>query len=178
MLKRRLWLFSRIGSLKNMLGVGPHLLLLGLTIEGLTLVIQRWISFPISLTFKTQILLTVPCITVCLLGGIWFNGSLNLIKVHLSNGKDELINHGPFAYVRHPLYFTLMITIPPLVIIWLSDVLFFIPWVLLLIVSHYVVRLEERGLIEAFGEDYKRYRRHVPALIPYKGAIGKRLRRI
>jgi len=101
-----------------------------------------------------------------------------LIKVHLSNRKDELINHGPFAYVRHPLYSALMITIPPLVIIWLSDLLFFIPWVLILIVSHYVVRLEERGLIEAFGEDYKRYRRYVPALIPYKGAIGKRLRGI
>jgi len=168
-------LFSVSRGIKNVVGIGIHLLLLGLFLEGLTLVIQQWISFPISLTFETQILLTVPCVTTCLLGVIWFNRSLNLIKIHLLNGKDELITHGPFAYVRHPLYSTLMITIPPLVIIWLSDLLFFTPWVLILIVSHYVVRLEERGLIEVFGEDYERYRRYVPALIPYKGAIGKRL---
>jgi len=156
-------------------GVGMHLLLLGLFLEGLTLVIQQWISFPISLTFEAQILLTVPCVTACLLGVIWFNRSLNLIEVYLSDGKDKLITHGPFAYVRHPLYSTLMITIPPLVIMWFSDLLFFIPWVLILIISHYVVRLEERGLIEVFGKDYERYRRHVPALIPYKRAIGKHL---
>jgi protein-S-isoprenylcysteine O-methyltransferase Ste14 len=59
-------------------------------------------------------------------------------------------------------------------IIWYSDLLFIISWVLLLILSHYVVSLEEHGLIEKFGEDYKRYRRYVPALLPYKGAGGQR----
>ena len=60
--------------------------------------------------------------------------------------------------------------------IWLADYLFFIPWALVLIVSHYVVRLEERGLMAAFGEDYERYRRYVPALLPYRGAGGRRYR--
>jgi protein-S-isoprenylcysteine O-methyltransferase Ste14 len=113
---------------------------------------------------------------VCLLGAIWFNRSLNLIKVHLLNGKNELITDGPFAYVRHPLYSTLVMTIPPLAIIWLSDLLFFVPWVLVLVLSHPLVRLEEQALIRAFGQDYQRYRRYVPALIPYKGAGGKRYR--
>ena len=160
-----------------MLGVGPHLLLLGLTIEGLTTISQQWWPFPISLTFETQILLTVICITICLLGVIWFNRSLNLISVHLLNGKDELITHGPFAYVRHPLYSTLIITIPPLLIIWLSDLLFFIPWFTIIVVSHLVVPIEERELVKAFGEDYRRYREYVPALVPYKGAIGKHFRK-
>ena len=165
--------FSLLRGIENLVGVGVHLLLLGLFLEGLTLVVRQWISFPISLTFEAQVFLTVPCVTACLLGAIWFNRSLNLMRVHLLNGKNELITHGPFAYVRHPLYSTLLITIPPLVIIWLADLLFFIPWVLILVVSHYVVRLEERGLIEAFGEDYERYRRYVPALLPYKGAGGR-----
>ena len=168
--------FSLLRGIENLVGVGMHLLLLSLFLEGLTLVVRQWISFPISLTFETQVFLTAPCVAACLLGAIWFNRSLNLIRVHLLNGKNELITHGPFAYVRHPLYSTLLITIPPLVIIWLSDLLFFIPWVLILVVSHYVVRLEERGLIEVFGEDYERYRRYVPALLPYKGAGGQRYR--
>jgi protein-S-isoprenylcysteine O-methyltransferase Ste14 len=168
--------FSLLRGIKNLVGAGMHLLLLGLVLEGITLVVRQWISLPISLTFATQVFLTIPCVAACLLGAIWFNRSLDLIKVHLLNGKNELITHGPFAYVRHPLYSTLLITIPPLVIVWLSDLLFFIPWVLILVVSHYLVRLEERGLIEVFGRDYERYRRYVPALLPYKGAGGQRYR--
>ena len=167
---------SLLKRFKNLVGVGPHLFLLSLLLEGLTIAIRRWVSFPISITVKMQVILTVPCITVCLLGMIWFNSSLNLIKVNLLNCKNKLITHGPFNYARHPLYSTLLITIPPLMIIWYSDLLFIIPWVLMLILSHYVVSLEERGLIETFGENYERYRRYVPALLPYKGAGGQRYR--
>jgi protein-S-isoprenylcysteine O-methyltransferase Ste14 len=163
-------------GIKNLLGAGIHLLLLGLFLEGLTLVVRRWVSVPIALSLGTQVALTVPCIAACLLGGIWFNRSLDLIAVHLLHGENELITHGPFAYVRHPLYATLLIFVPPLMIVWLSDLLFLVPWVLLLVVSHYVVRLEERGLVEEFGQEYKRYRQFVPALFPYKGDGGRRYR--
>jgi protein-S-isoprenylcysteine O-methyltransferase Ste14 len=168
--------FSLLRGVKNIVGVGMHLLLLGLFFEGLTLIVRRWFSFPISLTFGTQVLLTIPCVAACLLGVIWFNRSLNLIRIHLLNGKNELATHGPFAYVRHPLYATLLITLPPLIIVWLSDLLFFIPWLLILVVAHCMVRLEERGLVEAFGQEYERYREVVPALLPYKGAGGRRYR--
>ncbi len=164
---------SLLKKFKNLLGVGPHLLLLGLFFEGLTIAIRRWISFPISPTFEMQVILSVPCICLCLLGMIWFNRSLNLIKVNLLDEKSKLITHGPFNYVRHPLYSALLLTIPPLMIIWFSDFLFLIPWVVILILSHYVVSLEERGLIKIFGEDYEKYRRFVPPLLPYKGAGGK-----
>jgi protein-S-isoprenylcysteine O-methyltransferase Ste14 len=63
-----------------------------------------------------------------------------------------------------------------MMIIWFSDFLFFIPWILLLILSHFVVSLEERGLIKIFGEEYEKYRRFVPSLLPYKGAGGKHYR--
>jgi protein-S-isoprenylcysteine O-methyltransferase Ste14 len=162
--------------IKNLVGAGPQLLLMGLLLEGSAAIVRRWISFPISITVKTQAVLTIPCVAVCLLGMIWFNHSLNLIKVNLLDGENKLVTHGPFNYVRHPLYSTLLITIPPLMIIWFSDLLFIIPWFLMLILSHFFVSLEERGLIETFGDDYERYRRHVPALLPLKGAGGRRFR--
>ena len=169
-------LLSLLKRIKNLLGVGPHLLLIGLFLEGLTLMTRRWISFPIPLTLEARILLTIPCVVACLWGMIWFNRSLNLFEANLSNGRKELVTHGPFAYVRHPLYSTLLITIPPLTIIWFADLLFFIPWVLVFIVSHYVVSIEERGLAQEFGQEYETYRQYVPALLPYKGNGGQRYR--
>ena len=167
---------SLLKRFKNLLGVGPHLLLLGLLFEGATIAIRKWFSLSFPMAFELQIILTVLFVTVCLLGMFWFNRSLNLIKVNLLNEKRKLITHGPFNYVRHPLYSTLILTIPPIMIIWFSDFLFFIPWVLLLILSHYLVFVEERRLIEIFGEEYEKYRRFVPSLLPYKGAGGQNYR--
>ena len=168
---------SLLKRLRNLVGVGPHLILLGLLLEGLTLAVRRWITLPISINDKIQVILTIPCVTACFLGMIWFNNTLNLIKMHLLNGKKNLITHGPFNYVRHPLYSTLLVTLPPLTVIWFSDLLFIVPWILMLILSHYVVALEERRLIETFGENYELYRRYVPALLPYKGSGGRPFRR-
>ena len=165
---------SFMHGLKNLLGVGPYLLLVGIVLEVLTIIIQQWVHFPISLNIGIQILLTIICIVACLLGMIWFNRTLHLIRINFSNGENRLITHGPFAYVRHPLYSTLIITIPPLVIIWFADLLFFIPWILIILVSHPIVSLEERGLIKAFGKEYEKYRKDVPALLPYKGSVSKR----
>jgi protein-S-isoprenylcysteine O-methyltransferase Ste14 len=120
--------------------------------------------------------LTFSCALACLLGVFWFNRSLNLAKIHLLGKENKLITHGPFNYVRHPLYATLLITLPPLMIIWYADLLFIIPWVVMLAAAHWVVLLEERGLVRIFGEDYEAYREYVPALLPYKGAGGRRYR--
>lgn len=167
---------SLLRGLKNLLGVGLYLLLLGLLLEGLTIVLWLWVSFPIPLALQAQILLTVPCAVACILGVIWFNRTLNLVKAHLLGGRHELVTHGLFAYVRHPLYATIMLTVPPLVIVWFADWLFFIPWMLIVITSHFIVAFEERGLVETFGQDYERYRTYVPALLPYKGAGGRHYR--
>jgi protein-S-isoprenylcysteine O-methyltransferase Ste14 len=170
-------ILALLKGFKDLLGAGLYLLLVGLLLETLTIAVRQWISFPVSLTVEIQVVLAFPCVLLCLLGMIWFNRSLNLIKVHLAGGENKLITWGPFNYVRHPLYSTLLITLPPLMIIWYADILFIIPWGVTLIVAHYVVLLEERELVKTFGEDYTRYQKYVPALLPYKGAGGSRYRK-
>jgi len=80
-------MLSFIRGLKNLLGVGPHLLLLGLFLEGLTIIIQQWVSFPIRPNFKIQILLTIPCVVACLLGAC-------LSKVSPAGKKCDLPSSG------------------------------------------------------------------------------------
>ena len=166
-------ILSLLKGFKNLLGAGPHVLLLGFILEALTVVMQQWISFPVSLTVEMQIVLTLLCVLLSLLGIVWFNRTLNLVKIHFVGGENKLITDGPFNYVRHPLYATLLITLPPLMIIWYADILFIIPWLVMLILSHYIVMLEERRLVKIFGENYKEYQKYVPALLPYKGAGGE-----
>jgi protein-S-isoprenylcysteine O-methyltransferase Ste14 len=169
---------SLLDRFKNLLGAGLYLLMMGLLFKALTLIIRKWVSFPISLTFKIKIASTVLYGLACLLGTAWFNSTLNLVKTHLLNGEHKLITKGPFNYVRHPLYATLLLTLPPLMIIWYADLLFLFPWISIYIIAHYVVRIEEKSLLETFGEAYKIYQKYVPALLPYKGAGGVRYRAV
>ena len=111
-----------------------------------------------------------------LAGMIWFNASLNLIKVNLLDGDRTLVTQGPFSYVRHPLYAILLLTALPLTIVWSAEGLFAAAWLVILLIAHVLVLKEERGLQEEFGDAYTTYRQYVPALLPYKGNGGKRYR--
>ena len=169
---------SLLDRFEKILGVGLYLLLIGLLLEVLTIILRQWVSFPFSLSTSAQIAFTIPCVLACLSGIVWFNTTLNLFRIHFLNGENPLITTGPFNYVRHPLYAALMISLPPLFLIWFADLLFLLPWIFIYIVAHFVVSVEEKGLLELFGEEYKAYRKHVPALIPYKGAGGARYRAV
>ena len=169
---------SLLTRFKNLLGAGLYLLVIGLLLEALTLIMQQWLSFPVLLTVEIQIALTILCVVACLAGIVWFNATLNLVQTFLLNGEHKLITNGPFNYVRHPLYATLLLTLPPLMIIWYTDLLFLLPWMLLYLIAHYLVMVEEKCLLKTFGEDYQIFQQYVPALIPYKGAGGVRYRAV
>ncbi len=81
--------------------------------------------------------------------------------------KDKaLALSGPYRYVRHPLYLgTLLAAVSiPLLLhsAWLGLAL------LLVVIPAYSWQIisEEKGLDRIFGEAYRDYRRHVPALLP------------
>ena len=164
-------------KIKNILGVGGYLLLTGILLEGLTCLLQPFFSLKIAIPKAWQIGLTVLCGATALSGVIWFNRTLNLFKIHFLGGENLLVTHGPFNYVRHPLYAALLLTIPPIFLLWSQDLVYLLPWVIIYIIAHYVIKIEEKGLVQLFGEEYHRYKQFVPVLIPYKGAGGKRYRK-
>ena len=80
--------------------------------------------------------------------------------------KHELIRTGPYALVRHPIYTGLLLAI--LGTAWVVGEWRGILAFLLMIASYWrKLRVEERLMLETFGEAYRRYRERTAALVPF-----------
>ena len=71
--------------------------------------------------------------------------------------------HGPYRWVRHPLYSFCLLMIWSCPDLTVDRLLFNVLWTAWIIVG---TVLEERDLVAAFGETYRDYQRKVPMLIP------------
>lgn len=79
--------------------------------------------------------------------------------------KPELVLSGMYQYVRHPLYFATVILILGLFLLVPTQKMLL---VLLISYSYILIgyRLEERKLVQVFGEEYLTYQKRVKAIIP------------
>jgi len=80
--------------------------------------------------------------------------------------NHEFVRSGPFRFLRHPVYFSMILELLAFVLIcqaWLTG--FFAP---LLFIPALVlrVRIEEAALVEKFGTAYRQYQQSTPAIIP------------
>ncbi len=81
---------------------------------------------------------------------------------------------GPYHWVRHPLYSFMIL------IIWSSPdvtadrLLFNLLWTAWIVAGAF---LEERDLVDEFGDVYRQYQRQVPMLVPYRFAAARLGRR-
>ncbi len=79
-----------------------------------------------------------------------------------------MVVRGLYRWVRHPLYLATLMMIwsyPDLTADRLLFNVLFTGWIIVGTV------LEERDLVENFGDDYRNYQRRVPMLIPYRKPI-------
>ncbi len=77
---------------------------------------------------------------------------------------------GPYKSVRHPLYFLSLLMIWTNVSITTDRLLFNGIWTVWIIIGTF---LEERDLIDSFGDEYRNYQREVPMLAPYKWSLWR-----
>lgn len=85
----------------------------------------------------------------------------------LAGQPQELVRRGPYRWVRHPLYFCVILLIWSCPDLTADRLLFNILWTVWINVG---ARLEERELIDTFGQTYLDYRRQVPRLLPFRRA--------
>ncbi len=84
----------------------------------------------------------------------------------------HFVVRGPYLWVRHPLYFFMLILIWSCPSVNSDRLLFNVLWTLWVVLGSY---LEEKDLVAEFGEKYRQYKKTVPMLLPWRGPVGRRL---
>jgi len=143
------------------------------SVSFLCISIYFWKPLPLTLSSGTHLSLLITGII------LFFPGMALVLWARLVLGKmyfvstsfgaqlyadHRLITHGPFAYVRHPMYLGLVIAA-------LGSLLLYLTWTTLAyaIFAPLVLlraRREELALSMEFGEDWQVYCRRVPAFWP------------
>jgi protein-S-isoprenylcysteine O-methyltransferase Ste14 len=150
-----------------MIFAGPSLALASLAF----LIQPRWFAFArVDLPAWTRLLgLPLALAGVGLFGWMFQHLGLNVTSTSMPRREATLVTTGPYRWVRHPMYSAALILalattlLTASIIVALSGIAVF---VLLAARS----RIEERRLVEKFGESYRAYQhrtgRFVPRVLP------------
>jgi len=144
-----------------------------------------WAVIIVSLWLGMQMVWLVPGATVphprgfylvgfCLfLGGLilrWYSigylGRYFTVDVSIS-AEHRLIDSGPYRFIRHPTYTGALLAFFGLGFClgnWLSILFLSLPTIGAFL---WRIRIEERALVEALGEQYRAYMRRTKRLIPF-----------
>ena len=120
--------------------------------------------FALSVERATGLILFVGGLTVMLVAQftLWRNYAATLVI----REDHQLIQHGIYRLVRHPIYLGVVIVVfgIPVYTSSLSGLLTMVALIPILLNR---IRLEEGLLIEAFGDAYRKYRATTSKLIPF-----------
>ena len=127
----------------------------------------RWVDFSTFPAPAWLRLLGVPIggFGLFLFGWMFRHLGLNVTSTSQPRANANLVTSGPYRWVRHPMYssaFILAVAATLLTANWIVAVGGGLAFALLVARS----RLEERRLVEKFGEAYRRYQRDTGRLIP------------
>ena len=135
-----------------------------------------WLPFPIMLSPATQDITLI-------LGSLLFFSGLGLIlwgrltlgtlyNVSTSLGAPLFVDHqlitsGPYAFVRHPMYFGILLT-------GMGGILLYRTWTMVFFAANFLglvirAKQEEESLSKIFGEQWQAYCKRVPAFFPQVG---------
>jgi protein-S-isoprenylcysteine O-methyltransferase Ste14 len=129
-----------------------HLVPLALTI----LSVYFWI------TFFNQDSIKIIGIVINIIGLIiWWSAKITLGEnwdAGYGNPKiKQLVTHGIYSKIRHPLYWGINLTLIGLALLYLT-IWFSIISLLIVVCFFYRMRIEDKYLLEKLGEEYRNYK--------------------
>lgn len=90
----------------------------------------------------------------------------NVSPTVLTRDEQELVTHGPYRRVRHPLYSTGLALFVGIGLMAASWAILGMTALALVLVLVLVIPAEERELVDRFGEQYRAHRRRTGRLLP------------
>ncbi|MGO9323143.1 MAG: methyltransferase family protein [Terracidiphilus sp.] len=124
-----------------------------------------WMVVPrTTLTALSADLLALAGLFIALWARVELGKNWNLYPSFQEN--HQLIQSGPYAYVRHPMYSGLCLMFLGTVI-WYGNGLGLILFIASFLGTWFKLREEEKILTRHFGAAYESYRQRVKALIPF-----------
>ncbi len=80
--------------------------------------------------------------------------------------KGVFVKKGPFSRMRHPTYFAHTLMFSGIFFITGSIAVGIVTLVDFIVVHSIIIPLEDRELVDRFGDEYERYKKNVPGFFP------------
>ena len=92
--------------------------------------------------------------------GVYFSGKVNVFE------GQHIVRTGVYQHVRHPAYAGSLLAYLGMGLAFANWISFFLIFFPVLLAALYRIRVEERGLKEAFGDEYDDYSRSTKRFVP------------
>jgi protein-S-isoprenylcysteine O-methyltransferase Ste14 len=84
----------------------------------------------------------------------------------LTKSKHQLVTHGPFHWVRHPLYVVATLVLMSLGFLAANWFMLAMTCFILMGITFFVIPREEAELAQKFGVEYEQYKQRTGRLFP------------
>jgi len=137
---------------------------LSLLVTAWEFILIQYLTYRFGIVSAVGLILFVTGVAIRLVGkrtlGKYYSYGLRTLPDH------KLVKHGIYRYVRHPISLAVLIYDPGIPLFF-SSLYGFLVMLGLAPLILYRIRIEEKMLIERFGDEYREYMRGTKKLIPF-----------
>jgi protein-S-isoprenylcysteine O-methyltransferase Ste14 len=90
----------------------------------------------------------------------------NISETYLTKESHQLVRHGPYRWIRHPLYSVATLAFAALGVIAANWFMLAMALIVFGAIAMLVVPREEAELVRKFGDEYREYQRRTDRFIP------------
>jgi len=131
-----------------------------------------WSALPLSATFR-WVGVVVGLATLPLLYWVLSSLGRNISETFLTKDEHQLVTHGPYRWVRHPLYSVATIAFLALGLVAANAFILVMAAVVFAALALLVVPKEEAQLVEKFGGAYRAYQGRTGGLLPRLNSLAQ-----
>jgi len=126
---------------------------------------MSWADLPLP-TWLRWLAATVGLAALPLLYWLFSSIGRNISETTLTKEKHQLVTHGPFHWVRHPLYLVATVALISMGILAANWFMLTMACLALVGIMVFIIPREEAQLIRKFGPEYHEYMRRTGRFVP------------